>query len=788
MIEKINTIQKLAVFRDFDWDSSVRRKDGSIESFNKVNVIYGRNYSGKTTLSRLIRSYETGCISDKYDSDKQYELIIGGKSLDNTNLTNHNYAIRVFNEDFVRENLSFPYSNDGVIKSFAVLGENNNAIQSEIDKIQNELGSHNEGEESTGLYKDLELKNNEYRKALNDYNTASNELNNLLSKKASGDRSASIKYQPSKFGDQNYTISKLHNDIKTVLDDIYQDINDDAVSQLLETVMVMPKQKVTQWSLLSVNYNDIINETQKLVETNIVKRETIEELISNDLIKWAKQGKHLHSEGAKCALCGNIITHNRWDKLSAFFDESQEKLENSINQQIRQIENLIQNIKGHYLFDKTSFYTNFHTRIDELGIATIREQFIKTLEDLIHQLKEKQDNLFEQRSFLKPNNYVDQWCEIITNYNKIVTENNGFTEKLDSEKSNAQKVLRLHEVFVFINTIGYLDKVSSIQALEDKKNGEEMKLNELQRYINGKEDEIVELKSRMNDEQKAAIRIKELLQNFFGHQELTLSAEKDPTETASYRFSILRNDIPAYNLSEGECNIIAFCYFMAKLEDISTSGKHPIIWIDDPISSLDSNHIFSIFSLIQNNIVRNDQYEQLFISTHNLNFLKYLKRLVPKNGGTTFFVVVRNGNSSQIERMPNYMKEYVTEFNYLFKQIYECANIAKVDDTNFTVFYNFGNNARKFLEIFLYYKYPDMYNETKDENAQRERRRKFFGDGIEPIFTNRLINEYSHLCGTFERGESIVDVPEMQKVAQAILKKIEEKDKEQYDALVNSIK
>lgn len=788
MIEKINRIQRLAVFKDFDWDSSVKRKDGCVEKFGKVNVVFGRNYSGKTTLSRLIRSFETGCISDKYDDNRQYQLSVDGNSIDNNNLTNHTKTIRVFNEDFVRENLSFPFNSDGEIKSFAVLGENNNEIQSKINVLQSELGQNNGGENKTGLYKDLETEETLFNNAKGNYESEKKKLENSLVQKATGDRTNSIKYRPAIFGDQNYNTTKLYSDIALVSSGSYQDIDDDTVSQLLETVRVQPKQKVLLWRLLPVNYINIINETKKLVETNIVKRETIEELINSDLINWAKRGKSLHSEGSRCALCGNIITHDRWDKLSAFFDESQEELENSINEQIGQIENLIQYINVNYLFDKALFYTNFHKRIEELDIATIREQFLKSLENLIHQLKEKQNKLFEQHSFQEPNNYADQWCGIINNYNRIVTENNQFTDKLDSEKLNAQKGLRLHEVFVFINTIGYLDKVSSIKELEKKKIEEETKLNELKGCINGKENEIVELKSQMNDEQKAALRIKDLLQNFFGHQELTLSAQKDPTETASYRFSILRNDKPAYNLSEGECNIIAFCYFMAKLEDISTSGKHPIIWIDDPISSLDSNHIFSIFSLIQNNIVRNDQYEQLFISTHNLNFLKYLKRLVPKNGGTTFFVVVRNGNSSQIERMPNYMKEYVTEFNYLFKQIYECANIAKVDDTNFTVFYNFGNNARKFLEIFLYYKYPDMYNETKDENAQRERRRKFFGDGIEPIFTNRLINEYSHLCGTFERGESIVDVPEMQKVAQAILKKIEEKDKEQYDALVNSIK
>jgi len=47
--------------------------------------------------------------------------------------------------------------------------------------------------------------------------------------------------------------------------------------------------------------------------------------------------------------------------------------------------------------------------------------------------------------------------------------------------------------------------------------------------------------------------------------------------------------------------------------------------IDDPISSLDSNHVFFVFSLIDSIIAKPKKYTQLFISTHNLDFLKYIK-------------------------------------------------------------------------------------------------------------------------------------------------------------------
>ena len=48
MIKKIN-INNLGLFKSFNWDS-IRDKGNSVIDLKKENIIYGRNYSGKTTL------------------------------------------------------------------------------------------------------------------------------------------------------------------------------------------------------------------------------------------------------------------------------------------------------------------------------------------------------------------------------------------------------------------------------------------------------------------------------------------------------------------------------------------------------------------------------------------------------------------------------------------------------------------------------------------------------------------------------------------------------------------
>lgn len=227
---------------------------------------------------------------------------------------------------------------------------------------------------------------------------------------------------------------------------------------------------------------------------------------------------------------------------------------------------------------------------------------------------------------------------------------------------------------------------------------------------------------------------------------------------------------------------------MAKLEDIDTKGEKPIVYIDDPISSLDNNHIFFVFGLINSEIVNSGSFSQLFISTHNLDFLKYLKRLLPRdtNGNDLerrYFIVERNGEESNIRLMPKYLKNYVTEFNYLFHQVFKCANapdIAGSDEHD--CYYNYANSARKFLEAFLYFKYPNANEKDHTKLV------KFFGGDVRSkILIERVTNEYSHIAGGFERSMTPVEIPEMKTSAQFILNKINEKDPEQYSALLESI-
>ena len=73
MITKFRIIKNLAVFKDFDWDREVRDKGNNVMVFKKINILYGRNYSGKTTLSRIVRAMETHKYSYKEAMSRIYQ-------------------------------------------------------------------------------------------------------------------------------------------------------------------------------------------------------------------------------------------------------------------------------------------------------------------------------------------------------------------------------------------------------------------------------------------------------------------------------------------------------------------------------------------------------------------------------------------------------------------------------------------------------------------------------------------------------------------------------------------
>lgn len=795
MINKISKIKNIAVFDDFDWAKSVRDKGNNVSEFKKLNIIYGRNYSGKTTLSRIIRSLETGNISENYNNP-EFEVIFNEKGIANhTKKTEHALNIRVFNEDFVKENLKFISDDSQSISPFAVLGENNSKIEEKILALELELGSQSE---SSGVLGSLKTANQKYLSTTTELERKESHLDSRLKDKANKP-STGIKHNKY-FGDANYNINKLNSDIKTVSLESYLDIDSEAISAHHSLLKEELKPEVTLPKKIDTSIDSLLEKAKFLTEKKIPLSDRLQELLNDTTLEnWVRQGKLIH-EGKKdhCGFCGNPISKSLWQKLDNHFNQESEALRVDIQQLISTLNIEQKNVEKHTLTKPSELYSVFSKDLEtvESLFSTAKLEYKTALESVAAQLYSRSLNIFKPLNFTEVKNPKELILKAQDDLEEIIKKSNEFSSILGTKQQESRRALRLHEVFTFLIDIDYQSALDEIQKLGQEQQFDLAQKNLLLDQANTLKNNILILQAQLKDESKGAEKVNEYLNKFFEHQGLQLTSieESSPESYKSIRFEVSRKGAKAFHLSEGECSLIAFCYFMAKLSDYETKGKQPIIWIDDPICSLDSNHIFFVYSLIHAEIMSPEiriengeeknipKHSQLFISTHNLEFLKYLKRLPGANSNKTseYFTINRTNNISQIRIMPDYLKNYVTEFNYLFSEIYKCSQLEHIDDGNYTTFYNFGNNARKFFEIYLYYKYPDRG--MSDETIE-----KFFGDNIPAILTNRINNEYSHLAGVFERGATPVEIPEMKISAKLIIERIKENDPHQYQALLKSI-
>jgi len=238
--------------------------------------------------------------------------------------------------------------------------------------------------------------------------------------------------------------------------------------------------------------------------------------------------------------------------------------------------------------------------------------------------------------------------------------------------------------------------------------------------------EILKLKAIISQAQRGREDINQRLEFLLGSQSVQINViQVGDLE----RFQLIRRDgRPANHLSEGEKTAIAFVFFLTKLKELKPNQfKEAIVYIDDPISSLDSNHIFQVSATIKETFFHKDpvsnswttQCKQVFFSTHNFEFFSLLRELQPKSISTSrHFLIKRiNPKESRLTNMPDSLSKYSSEYHFLFNVINEFhTNPDKVDHT---VLMLLPNAIRRFVELYTFSKYPGNIDSTVDQRADR---------------------------------------------------------------------
>jgi wobble nucleotide-excising tRNase len=243
-------------------------------------------------------------------------------------------------------------------------------------------------------------------------------------------------------------------------------------------------------------------------------------------------------------------------------------------------------------------------------------------------------------------------AELIVNANNETQTHNNIVTHFQTEKNDLIESIWKYIVEEFKTDITDFNtkKIGLEEGIENLSKQREELLNNYRTLDN----EIKELNKSVTSIQPTIDEINRLLKLFgFLNFEIVSATEKG-------FYQIQRdNGVIDEKLSEGEITFITFLYFLQLTKgSISkeTVSNERILVIDDPISSLDSNVLFVVSSLIKEIIkdikVNKGNVKQLILLTHNIYFHKevsFIDGRTKQSNQTNYWILRKNDKVSTIQ-------------------------------------------------------------------------------------------------------------------------------------------
>lgn len=742
-IKKIETINKFGQFSNFNWPSY-------LYEFNKYNFFYGWNYSGKTTLSRIFRCLELKKLHSDYQN-ASFRIETDNGTLTERDLDN-DYPIRVFNEDFIEDN--FDWNNeDAEIEPVLILGKKSKDLENELIKKQQE--KKDKEEERGNKDQQKKVKENEIQEKLT---SKAREIREILS----------ITNQ------KEFDKNTLEQDINQIKDNFSKKLLSKKELNSLRSFISSQKLDKINTPQITLKLSQFIDDVKQILNRKVTAQKIIEKLKQNDnLSQWVREGLELHKGETKCQFCGNSLTPERIEELNKHFSQEFDSLIGTIEQKEGELNEHKNSIKEYSFPDKSRFYEEFQEKYKKLleSFNQKKSEYVSTIKKLTEELERKKNKPFDVLSIDQSidNNIENNINELFKKIQDLIKEHNNKVDSFVYKKEESKEKIKLHYIAKFIKDEDYFSLKQDIENLERE-------IKEIENGIKEDEDGINTIRSKIIDSAIGEERLNEYLNKFFNDDILKIES------TNNGKYKLYRNGQIAKNLSTGERNIISLIYFFIKLEETNFDLGSAIIFIDDPVSSLDANHMHGVYSFLNSKI---KTLGQLFITTHNFDFFNLLKDMyrydLQNKEGNFYFVKkikINQDYFSSIEKLPNLLRKFKSEYNYTFYLLNTFNKLS--DKSNFDQLYLLPNILRRFFEMYLFMKYPDGKDFKNKAN-------KFFGadDNNEKTMTLKIMNEYSHEQNP-EHSLRFPDIQELITAVGFVLKSLESKDKEHYDALYNS--
>lgn len=404
----------------------------------------------------------------------------------------------------------------------------------------------------------------------------------------------------------------------------------------------------------------------------------------------------------------------------------------------------------------------------------------KLLKDVAKCLKDKSETINSKEDFIKRINFsefsnlYEKYMNAIASINEIISEHNEIIKNFDENKSKKENELKIHYVSSALTKFNELTTAQDIKKEDFSQKAEN--------YKTAKQN-LEEVKKQQTNTSDAAEQINELLK-LMGHPHLELEATDDG-------YNLMRSGyLVKDGLSEGERTAITFAHFIASLNDQDFNIEESIVVIDDPISSLDQNVLYAVFGVIK---AYAQNANQIFLMTHHHGFfvllLSWIRHVKKSERG--MYRVIRTFHETTGEAISNihneleFIEKYNSEYHYLFFTLNEFRNEIETREVSLEEAQPYFNIARKLLETFLKFKYPDNHNISA---CFGEMEKEFIGEPNKIALcrdVRAVIMDASHadIESITQLAKSLT--PENVNVIISVFELVSLLDKEHYDRLIS---
>lgn len=732
MIDQINNF----TFKSFE------NYSGPENNFNRINLIFGYNGRGKSSLSLgIVDEFVKTSPDDK---------------------TNDKY--RLFNSDFIKREMLLEKNSDEIKGVRAIFGQSLKNLDEDIKEEEKKLKNNKLLLEEI-IELDKEIKN---------------QITNIHDNKK-GNLNINNKINPN--SDNLIDLSRMkrlyENDKKKALN--LEPSEERILSTKGDDELAIEYKELDNFSITDVNLFEI-NEEEVSKINNIFKKKYDDiEIPSNDTIHWIIKGVTLHQENDEiCKFCGSKIED---------FEEI-----------IRIANQYKENEKQKDLSFLNTYYKEFEKNSEKIDLIINQE------DKLIRLIPEKQEEIEEVFKKIKKskvvNNYnlgliqhkiydFDLICEFKIDVNYYIDDSLATLKEFLRDKKDItyKKLNSLEEIVkgsiainVFSNPLiqKNVEKINeNMQLIEDNnKNNKliEKRIEDLKKSSSSNQ-EYTDFMNFMN----------EILENF------TLNFRLIYNET-NLSYSIVHKkhseDNPIHltidNISEGEKNLFGLLYFYYSLYEDNNQTKLKsnikLIIIDDPISSLDDQNRFSVLELVRS--IATENTPQVFIFTHVWDDFCQLSYHLNKNKSTNLYELIKDENYNSYLTAE---KQPVSPYKLLFKEVYNASLISRNQEIKESTIIHIPNAMRRVFEEFLSFKTSNNVL-AQYSNLDKIKRIYIEATGDEAAFSGTKRNKLGSLLEMINvLSHKPVKSSEIPENARFLLSFMEDMDKVHLNALKNDI-